>query len=52
LALVIEGALYGLFPVAMRRVLIQALSMPPEAVRAGALLMAALGVGIVWLARS
>ena len=52
LALVIEGALYGLFPAAMRRMLIQALSLPPETVRMGALFIAALGLAIVWLARS
>lgn len=48
----IEGALYGLFPNAMRRMLAQALSMPADVLRAGALAMAALGVAIVWLARS
>ena len=52
LVLVIEGALYGLFPNAMRRMLDQALNMPPDALRIGAAVMAALGVGIVWLARS
>lgn len=52
LALVIEGALYGLFPNAMRRMLAKALTMPADALRSGALLMAVVGVTIVWLARS
>lgn len=52
LALVIEGALYGLFPNAMRRMLAQALSLPPDALRIGAVMLAATGLAIVWLARS
>ena len=52
LALVIEGALYALFPHGMRRLLAHALSLPPETVRMGALFTAAAGVAIVWLARS
>lgn len=52
LALAIEGALYGLFPNAMRRFLALALAQPPEQFRLGALAMGALGVAIVWLARS
>ncbi len=52
LALAIEGALYGLFPNAMRRMMARALAEPAESIRIGALIMAALGVGLVWLARS
>ena len=52
LALAIEGALYGLFPNAMRQMMARALAEPAESIRIGALIMAALGVGLVWLARS
>lgn len=52
LALVIEGALYGLFPNFMRRMMAEALAMPAEAVRSAALLVAVAGLAIVWLARS
>ena len=52
LALVIEGALYGLFPQAMRRMLVHALNLPPESMRIGALALAAVGVAVVWVARS
>jgi uncharacterized protein YjeT (DUF2065 family) len=52
LALAIEGALYGLFPNAMRRMVARMLTEPAESIRFGALAMACLGVAIVWLARS
>ncbi len=52
LALAIEGALYALFPNAMRRFMARALAEPAESIRIGALIMGAIGVAIVWLARS
>ena len=52
LAIAIEGALYGLFPDAMKRWMTAALEMPTETLRKGALVMLAIGVGVVWLARS
>lgn len=52
LALVLEGALYGLFPNAMRRMLAYALSQSPDSLRYGAMMMAGLGVALVWIARS
>ncbi len=51
LAVAIEGVLYALFPDGMRRMMAQALTLPPEALRLGGLLAAAFGVGVVWLAR-
>ena len=50
LALVIEGALYALFPDAMRDMITQALQAPREALRLGALLTATVGLAIVVLA--
>jgi len=52
LALAIEGALYAIFPESMRRWMAMAISMPAETLRWGALSMLALGIAIVWLARS
>ena len=51
LALAIEGTLYALFPNAMRRFMAEALKQSPEAMRIGALVMLAIGVGIVYAAR-
>ena len=51
LVLVIEGALYALFPSAMQRLMRQALEAPPESLRLAGLVGAALGVVIVWLIR-
>lgn len=52
LAFALEGALYALFPKAMRRFMAEALKQSDDAIRIGALVMLCLGVGIVWLARS
>lgn len=52
LVLVIEGTLYALFPNAMRRVMLEALSLPQGQVRIAALVTAALGLGVVWLIRA
>lgn len=51
LILVIEGLLYTLFPDFMRRAMAELLSMEQTQIRTVALISAALGVGIVWLAR-
>ena len=52
LLLVIEGALYALFPAGMRRVIEQALVVPEARMRAAGLAAAILGVGLVWLIRA
>lgn len=51
LVLVIEGALYALFPDAMKRVMAQALTLPSSRLRAAGLAAAALGVAFLWLVR-
>ena len=52
LVAVIEGALYALFPDAMRRSLALVLSQPTERIRMIGLIAATFGVGMVWLLRS
>jgi len=52
LVLVIEGALYALFPTGMRRVIEQALAIPESQMRAAGLAAAVLGVALVWLVRA
>lgn len=52
LVLVIEGALYALFPNAMRRVIAEALALPENHMRAAGLVAALAGVGLVWLLRA
>ncbi len=51
LVLVIEGALYALFPGAMRRAVAQALALPQHILRAVGVAAATLGVLGVWLIR-
>ncbi len=51
LAIVIEGALYALFPDAMRRSVALILAQPVERIRMIGLGAAVLGVVIVWLVR-
>lgn len=51
LAMAIEGALYALFPDAMRRMMAHVLEMPPRNLRAVGITAAVIGVGIVWLIR-
>ncbi|GAA4252911.1 DUF2065 family protein [Azospirillum formosense] len=51
LVLVIEGALYALFPTTMRRLIVEALTMPENRLRAVGLATAMAGVGFVWLLR-
>lgn len=51
LVLVIEGALYTLFPGAMTRMMAQVMEMPPTQLRAAGLFAAVVGLGVVWLVR-
>ena len=51
LVLVIEGALWALFPNGMRRAVAVALAMEPSQLRSGGLAFAVLGVLLVWLIR-
>ncbi len=51
LVLVIEGALWALFPDAMKRAAALALSMADGRLRTGGLVAAALGVFMAWLLR-
>jgi hypothetical protein len=51
LVLVIEGALYAVFPEGMRRAAARALLVPPQAMRVAGLAAACVGVAIVWLVR-
>lgn len=48
-AVAIEGLVYALFPVFMRRVLATLALAPEERLRMGGLIAACLGVGIAWL---
>lgn len=52
LLLVVEGALYALFPVQMKRMMMLALSQPADALRVGGLGAATVGVGIIWLMKT
>ena len=51
LVLVIEGALYALFPEGMKRAAERALSVPPQTLRFAGLAAACAGVVLVWLVR-
>lgn len=51
LVLVIEGAVYALFPEMMQRAMAIVLEMPPSSLRAGGLAAAVTGVLLVWLLR-
>lgn len=51
LALALEGALYALFPSAMKRAMTLVLSQPAEQLRYAGLAGATLGVGLIWLAQ-
>jgi len=50
LVLVIEGALYALFPDVMRRAMATLLSMDEMQIRISAVVSAVLGLVLVWLA--
>jgi len=49
LMLVIEGALYALFPDAMRRAMAMMLSMDEMQIRISAVVTAVAGLALVWL---
>jgi uncharacterized protein YjeT (DUF2065 family) len=51
LVLVIEGALYALFPDAMKRAVLSIADLPASILRNAGLVAAAVGVAIVWLVR-
>ena len=51
LVLVIEGALYALFPDGMKRMAAQMLALPPPVLRYAGLASALVGVGVVWMLR-
>ncbi len=51
LVLVLEGALYALFPDGMKRMMAQVLTMPSSTLRTAGLTAAGLGVLILWLVR-
>ncbi len=51
LVLVIEGALYALFPDGMKRMIEQVLDMPPSILRSAGLVAACTGVFFLWLIR-
>lgn len=52
IALMLEGILYALFPVAMRRYMSYALELAPAAFRRIGLAAACLGLAIVWLLKT
>jgi uncharacterized protein YjeT (DUF2065 family) len=51
LVLVVEGILYALFPAGMKRMAAQTILVPPQILRGAGLLIAVIGVAIVWLLR-
>ncbi len=51
LAIAIEGTVYALFPDGMKRMMAVLQTQPPGRLRNAGLVMAATGVGIVWLVR-
>ena len=51
LILVIEGALYALFPEAMKRVMLRVADLPVAGLRRTGLVAATIGMCIVWLLR-
>jgi len=51
LVLVLEGALYALFPEGMQRMMQQALAMSPSFLRKTGLVVAVTGFFVVWLMR-
>jgi uncharacterized protein YjeT (DUF2065 family) len=52
LAIALEGALYALFPAAMRRLIARALEQSENSLRIGGLVAAVAGVGLVWAIRA
>lgn len=51
LVLVIEGILYAAFPDGMKRLTARVMPVPAQMLRSGGLLIAAIGVVVVWLLR-
>jgi uncharacterized protein YjeT (DUF2065 family) len=51
LVLVLEGALYALFPEFMKRMAQQVIETPGDTLRVAGVVSAALGVAVVWLLR-
>ena len=51
LVLVIEGCLYALFPVSMKRAAARATALPPQMLRIVGLAAAGAGVALVWIVR-
>ena len=51
LVLVVEGIVYALFPLAMKRVAARTILVPPQTLRGVGLLVAAIGVAIIWVLR-
>jgi uncharacterized protein YjeT (DUF2065 family) len=51
LVLVLEGALYALFPEFMKRMAEQVIQTPGDTLRVAGVVSAALGVAVVWLLR-
>jgi hypothetical protein len=51
MVLVLEGALYALFPELMRRMAQQATQTPGDTLRVAGLISAVVGVAVVWLVR-
>jgi uncharacterized protein YjeT (DUF2065 family) len=51
IAMVIEGALYALWPEAMTRFMAMIQGQAPGSLRTAGVVLAAVGVGIVWLVR-
>mgnify|MGYP003973271849 FL=1 len=52
LAIALEGALYALFPEAMKKFMVQVLDQPDSMLRRAGLTAAIAGVGLIWLIRS
>ncbi len=51
LVLVVEGILYALFPQGMKRVAERTIQVPPQTLRGVGLLVAAIGVAVIWVLR-
>ncbi|NGN40930.1 DUF2065 family protein [Mesorhizobium sp. CGMCC 1.15528] len=51
LVLVIEGLIYGGFPLLAKKLAAEVLLVPENALRVAGLAAIAIGVGIVWIAR-
>ncbi|HEX3863976.1 MAG TPA: DUF2065 domain-containing protein [Stellaceae bacterium] len=51
LAMVFEGIVYALFPEGMKQVTARVILVPPQTLRTVGLLVASIGVVLVWLLR-